>query len=804
MKNKIILLLLAIIFFIPVDKIYGDELKFEAKEIIIKEDGNYIEAKNETRIQASNGVEIQSDNFTYDKIKSIAYVTGNVVIINKKNNIYITGSNFTYFKNEEKIVSEDATNISIDEKYFVEANKIEYLTKDKTIQSNYKTNMKDIDGNSFVVSRFKFIISDKLFNGENLVFLDNNNNEYIFKNAIVRLMDKQILGKDFHLNFNKRTFGNVNQDPRLKGTSVTVKDDLTIVKNGVFTTCKKNKNNKCPPWVMHAGEVKHNKTKKIIEYKNAWLKVYDKPVFYFPKFFHPDPTVKRQSGFLIPKLLSSNSLGTSFEIPYYKVISDNKDLTFKPRLYTDGNFIFDTEYRQANKDSNHIADFSFNRTKGALDSDSGTKSHFFSKSDFDLDLENFDTGKVNLQIQQTSNKTYLKTYDLSSPIINNTTTLNSFFNFEASNENLSVKTDFEVFEDLSKHDTDKYEYIFPNFELVKKINTKNDIKGNLFLQTNATKRQYNTNVNETSIINDIVYESNNLFSKLGLLNKYNFILKNVNTDGQNSSKYKNKTDSEFFSSLMFTSSYPLKKTGELFDSFFTPKISFRYSPNKTRNFKDEDLRIDVSNVNSFNRLGATDAVEGGQSVTLNTDYKITNKEYSELFSLGIATVFRDNEDDHLPTTSTIGKKQSNYFGNLKFTPNEYLRLDYNFSLRDDLDRSHYDFLKADISINNFVTSFEFLEENEELGKKSYWGNTTSLNFNDKNSIKFGTRKNKETNLTEYYNLIYQYKNDCLTAAIEYNKEYYNDADLKPNEQIYFSVTIVPFTKVNTPNIKNAN
>ena len=65
MKNKIILLLLAIIFFIPINKIYGDELKFEAKEIIIKQDGNYIEAKNETKIQASNGVEIKSDKFLF-------------------------------------------------------------------------------------------------------------------------------------------------------------------------------------------------------------------------------------------------------------------------------------------------------------------------------------------------------------------------------------------------------------------------------------------------------------------------------------------------------------------------------------------------------------------------------------------------------------------------------------------------------------------------------------------------------------------------------------------------------------------
>ena len=102
-----------------------------------------------------------------------------------------------------------------------------------------------------------------------------------------------------------------------------------------------------------------------------------------------------------------------------------------------------------------------------------------------------------------------------------------------------------------------------------------------------------------------------------------------------------------------------------------------------------------------------------------------------------------------------------------------------------------------------IPKFDFKAiSHEEIGKKSYWGNTTSLDFNDKNSIKFGTRKNKETNLTEFYNLIYQYKNDCLVAAIEYNKEYYNDVDLQPNEQIYFSLTIVPFTKINSPSLKN--
>ena len=39
------------------------------------------------------------------------------------------------------------------------------------------------------------------------------------------------------------------------------------------------------------------KKKKRIEYKRAWLEIYDVPIAYFPYFFHPDPTVERQSGF---------------------------------------------------------------------------------------------------------------------------------------------------------------------------------------------------------------------------------------------------------------------------------------------------------------------------------------------------------------------------------------------------------------------------------------------------------------------------------------------------------------------------
>ena len=56
------------------------------------------------------------------------------------------------------------------------------------------------------------------------------------------------------------------------------------------------------------------------------------------------------------------------------------------------------------------------------------------------------------------------------------------------------------------------------------------------------------------------------------------------------------------------------------------------------------------------------------------------------------------------------------------------------------------------------------------------------------------------NLTEFYNLIYEYKNDCLTASIKYNKEYYTSNNLKPNEELFFTLTLIPLGSTQTDSI----
>ena len=129
-------------------------------------------------------------------------------------------------------------------------------------------------------------------------------------------------------------------------------------------------------------------------------------------------------------------------------------------------------------------------------------------------------------------------------------------------------------------------------------------------------------------------------------------------------------------------------------------------------------------------------------------------------------------------------------------------MDYNFSLDNKLETVNFHNFKNEFKINNFFNTFEYFERSDVAVKQSFYKNTTGLKLDEDNSIRFETRRNKTTNLTEYYNLIYEYKNDCLIASVEYDKNYYSDADLKPEETLLFKLTIVPFTSFQ--NIKKVN
>jgi LPS-assembly protein len=797
MKNKkfISIINLFIVFFFT-NLAIGEQFDFKSSEIIFLENGNKIKGVNGIDLETDNKIRITGEQFDYDKINAILNIKGDVVVYDEVNKLVLKSNEFTYLKDQEIIFTKSKTIIEFNNEYFLDTKELTFDRNKKNIYSEKKTYIKDLNGNLSSMSKFNFSLTTKLLNGDDINYLDTSTSQIFIKKGIINLATKEIAGKDPVIKFENTTFGNKENEPRLKGNSVYSNKENTNVKKATFTTCKKTDG--CPPWTLTASEVSHDKKKQIIYYKDTWLKLYDYPIFYFPKFFHPDPTVKRQSGFLIPKFNESNLTGSSINIPYFSAISDNKDMTFNPTFFSNSSALIQTEYRQVNKSSKHNIDTSY-FTDENKSNKRETKSHFFSSSTIELDINNFDTSILNIDLQGTSNDTYLKKYDVKSPLIENESLLHSIIEFNGSKNNSSFNISTEIYEDLTKRESDRYEYILPSFDYIKNIYPKDIDYGYFSIESKGHQKQNNTNINEISLINELYFNSYSLITDKGFKNKYVGLIKNVNSDIENSNN-DNKNETKLLTALMYEMTYPVKKEMEKYDNIFTPIISFRYSPNETRNLRNSDRRIDTNNIYSIDRLGEDSSVEGGQSITLGSSFKKIDKSDKDIITFDLATTFRDVKNEDMPLTTTMGDKHSDFVGNFVYNPNKVFNLSYDFSFDNNLKHSNFDSLKAGFNVNNFVTEFEFMEENNLIGSDSYLANKSTFNFDKEKSISFGTRRNRKTNLTEYYDLMYEYKNDCLIAAIQYKKEYYSDRDLKPEEQLFFSLTIVPFSKTNSPNL----
>ena len=802
MKNnflKLEILIILIISFFFTSTLFSKEVNLKAVEILTYEEGNIIVGKNEVEAKIENEVEIFADKITYNKKEEKIIAEGNVRSIDLMNNIEIKSKEAIFYKNKNQIITTGETFFKINKDYSGQSSDVHFYINEKIIFSEKLSSFKDNFNNLIQVQSFRYSNNSQVLKANDIKFVDNKKNKYFLKKGFLKTKENVLIGKDIKINLRNDSFGQPDNDPKLKGNSVVYENNKTLIKKGIFTSCKDN--DECPPWAITSKEIIHDKDKKEIQYKNAWLKIYNIPVLYFPKFFHPDPTVDRKSGFLMPAFGESKNLGASVNIPYFYAISDSQDLTFKPRFFSNNEFLLQSEYRKVNKNSSHILDLSLNKTNS--DSDKGRNTHFFSNSKFDLDTTLFSESSIELKIEKVSNDDYISLYSLenTSPIIKDTSVLENIIEFSGSQNDFYLDLSLETYETMNKPISDKYEFVYPNYSLKKIKFFEEKIVDNLEFISSGNQKKHSTNIYEAVQVNDFILNGTNQISKIGFNRNFKTIIKNVNSDGKNSSKFKDESQSEILSMITYDIDLPLIKDSNNFKNLLTPKMSLRFSPNDTKNLKDESRYLNTDNIFSLNRIGYSDTIESGTSLTLGLDFEKKRKENNDAFlSSKIGTVFRDELNENLPVTSTLGKKQSDFVGEINFIPNSNLEFDYNYSLKNDLNEINLHNFETTLLVNNFVNTFTFYEENNLLGDKSYYENEFAYNFNKKNSLSFKTRNNKKDNLTEFYNLIYQYKTDCLVASLRYNKEYYSNSTKKPNEELFFNITLIPLGSTQTESI----
>ena len=802
MQNNIIIFFFIILNLGILNANSNDQINFDVSELEILDGGNKIIGKNRGNISTADGINIEADKFEFDKTQNILQAQGNVIIKDQQNNYNFSAKEILYIKNDERIEIKGKSEVIFNENYKFEIENATILRNEMIISSEIGAVILNSSNQTrYEIGKFNYSLKNKILKGEK-IFVNTQYNKpfsdkFFFKSAIIDLKNQNYVAQNIDIEFKKDIFGNENNDPRFKGISSSRKNGITTIKKGVFTSCKKNDD--CPPWTIQADKIIYDENKKQINYDNALVKVYDLPVLYFPKFFHPGPTVKRQSGFLVPHINNSNILGSSLQTPYFYAPSINKDITIKPTLFDKNILMFQNEYRQKNKNSFFMADFNItDGYKSKISNEENTLTHLFSKYEMKFNFEDFIESSLDISLQKVNNDTYLKVFD--NNLVNtdlkpdNFDTLTSDINLNLENEKFSFNTGFTVYENLSKPNSDRYQYVLPYYDFSRSFLNNN------FASFDFTSRGDNilkdTNSLRTRMINNLDIQGNDYFTKSGIKNNFNYYLKNTITAGKNNVEYDSKSNIKLMNIFEIVSSYPLIEKNENFMNYLNPKLSIRVNPSDMKSYKEVNRQINTENIFNIDRFGLIDTLESGQNLTLGLNYKKEKiNAINKYFELSLAKVIRTKSNNNVPSNSSLNKKNSNYFGKLTNNLNENINFNYEFSINHDLNEVQYNSIGTSFSKNNFITTFNYIEENSPIGSANILENVTTFNFDKQNFISFRTRENREIDLTEYYDLIYEYKNDCLTAGIKYNKTYYQDRDLQPTEDFMFSIKLVPLTGV---------
>jgi len=180
-----------------------------------------------------------------------------------------------------------------------------------------------------------------------------------------------------------------------------------VLSKAVYSPCKVCADDPTPLWRIRARRVIHDEVEKVIHYEDATLDVFGVSITWLPYFSHPDPTVERASGFLVPEFRQSTVYGYGARVPYYWVIDDYSDLTFSPLLTTSDGLVGIVEYRRAFETGTFTTagSLTYNNYEGPNE----FHGHLEGRGEFDL-IDDFRWGFDGIVV---TDRGYLRRYDFS-------------------------------------------------------------------------------------------------------------------------------------------------------------------------------------------------------------------------------------------------------------------------------------------------------------------------------------------------------------------------------------------------------
>ncbi|MEQ1698180.1 MAG: LPS-assembly protein LptD [Hyphomicrobiaceae bacterium] len=164
-------------------------------------------------------------------------------------------------------------------------------------------------------------------------------------NGQITRADRIELTDDFKEGFVESLSVVGTDDTRIAARRAIRKDgNVTEFSDARYTPCKSNPG--MPPmWCISAARIVHDQKAQSISFQDAQFEFLGVPIVPLPYFEAPDPTVKRRSGFLLPSVGSSTTLGVSVETPYYFALSPQYDFLFSPEYLSKQGILWKGDWR---------------------------------------------------------------------------------------------------------------------------------------------------------------------------------------------------------------------------------------------------------------------------------------------------------------------------------------------------------------------------------------------------------------------------------------------------------------------------
>ena len=736
-------------------------------------------------------------NFVYSQQKDFYNFSADKLTYSQDNNIIEATGNVVAKNNEGKQISAD---------------KIIYNRSNQQLNTFGNSKLTDEKIGTLFAERFEYNLDKQSILADRKVkFIDKDKNTYYFSKLNSDDKFNEIIGTDISAELNKELLKSGDKfnefiEPRFSGKSATLKNNITIVQDAQFTTCKRtNEAEGCAYWNLKAGQLIHDKEQKKLTYKNVSLDLNSIPVIYVPYFSHPDPTVKRREGFLAPSFSSlGGDIGTTIKIPYFYPLSESADFTVSPVYYFKQNPLLLGEYRERFKNGDLVIEGGYTQGYQKITSTQtdGSRNHLYGNINLNFKDKILDESQFSTKIQRVNDPTYLRVNKINSTSdgfkknlvrendtkLTNEVSLNSY----GKNETLNLKA--AAYQNLTTiKKSDQYEYLAPEI-----IYSKYNFLSNNNLNLNSSFRSLNTNTNQnkTSFTNNLDHSTSESYnSNLGIGYKFLTKINNINyyADHKNPNEDLNLQINPV---VALDTSLPLAKISKESEQYIIPRILTRYAPGKMQNAKSNDITLSTDNLFSINRMNSDELIEKDFSLNLGLDWlwkeKNLNKTKPSEASLSVGQVVKFNNDLDMPTKTSLQNKNSDLVTKVTYlSPGNF-----DFTMKNTLDNNLNHAYYNDVTFKKFLkqgeVNFNFYEKNSHIGSERYAKANLISFVTDSTKIKIETDRNLKTDMTNSHKLGIENENECIRYGIYLQKNFASDKDLKPATNVFFGVTLLPF------------